>query len=162
MPLKVEIKFHMRAKFELAEDKNTVRVTSVQSVYRKATMVKIWPTNRGKSSTQRGHKCRNFRISVSKLYEKQEPFTRRFLSEASRHKPLRNTQHNRGLQKEVFHHLVSFLASVSCTISCHPFGGLHVFHAPSGFRTRDPNKQVATDLRLSTATGISCHLHNFT
>jgi hypothetical protein len=48
MPLKVEIKFHMRAKFELAEDKNTVRVTSVQSVYRKVTMADIWLTDERK------------------------------------------------------------------------------------------------------------------
>lgn len=47
MPLKVEIKFHMRAKFELAEYKNTVRVTSVQSEYRKATMAEIWTRDDG-------------------------------------------------------------------------------------------------------------------
>jgi hypothetical protein len=44
----------MRAKFELAEDKNTVRVTSVQSVYRKATAAEIWPTDEGKSSHTKG------------------------------------------------------------------------------------------------------------
>jgi hypothetical protein len=54
MPLKVEIKFHMRAKFELAEDKNTVRVTSVQSVYRKATMEQIWPTDESRSFHTKG------------------------------------------------------------------------------------------------------------
>jgi hypothetical protein len=54
MPLKVEIKFHMRAKFELAEDKNTVRVTSVQSVYRKATMAGVWPTAECKSFHTKG------------------------------------------------------------------------------------------------------------
>jgi len=155
MPLKVEIKFHMRAKFELAEDKNPVRVASVQSVYRKATMEEIWPIDEGKSFHTKGiYKYRNFRISVSKFYEKQEPFTR--------HKPFRNTQHNRGLQKEGCHHLVSFLASVSCTIPCHHVSGLHVFHALSGIQPRKPNNQVATDLRLSTTTGISCHLYDFT
>jgi hypothetical protein len=48
MPLKVQIKFHMHAKFELVEDKNGVRVTAVQSVNRKANMAVIWPTVEGK------------------------------------------------------------------------------------------------------------------
>jgi hypothetical protein len=48
MPLKVEVKFHMRAKCELAEDQNIVRVAAVQSVFRKAIMAVIWPTVDGK------------------------------------------------------------------------------------------------------------------
>lgn len=80
----------MRAKCELAEDKNTVRVTSVQSVYRKATMAEIWPTDEGNSFYTKGTYVPQLSDFGLEIIRKQEPFTR-FLGVSSRHKPLRNS-----------------------------------------------------------------------
>lgn len=128
MPLKVGIKFHMRGKFELAEDKSAVRVLRYSLCTGKPHWRWFGTKLRVKFCAQEGHKKRlKFRISVSKLHEKLETFTRRFPSESSRLTSLPNKQHYRGSQKDGYCQLVSYHATLSFTFSRHHFDRLCVF-----------------------------------